>query len=137
MINYVLRFCTENFEKGGQEGAMEAKHDTISKLKSFEALFRQGYKSQVIDQALNKLVGLEMAKTKRELNEIEARISDFEIKYNMQSQDFIEKFHAGSVDDSADFMEWISFTDMQSAIIDKIHSSIRDIGKGKQRNRYE
>ena len=101
---------------------MEAKHDTISKLKSFEALFQQGYKSQVIDQALNKLVGLELTKAKRELGEIEVRISDFETKYNMQSQDFIEKFHAGSVDDSADFMEWISFIDMESAILDRIHS---------------
>ena len=55
----------------------------------------------------------------------------------MQSQDFIEKFHADSVDDSADFMEWISFIDMQSVILDRIHSSIRNIGKEKQRNRYE
>lgn len=116
---------------------MEAKHDTISKLKSFEALFRQGYKSQVIDQTLNKLVGLELAKAKRELNEIETRISDFETKYNMQSEDFAQRFHAGSLSDSAEFMEWISFIDMQSAIIDKIHSSIRDIGKEKQRNMYE
>jgi len=101
---------------------MEAKHDTISKLKSFEALFRQGYKSQVIDQTLNKLVGLELAKTKRELDEIEVRISDFETKYNMQSENFAQKFHAGSVDDSGDFMEWISFIDMESAILDRIHS---------------
>jgi len=42
-------------KKGGQEKAMEAKNDTINKLKSFEALFRNGYKSQVVDQALNKL----------------------------------------------------------------------------------
>jgi len=48
-----------------------------------------------------------LAKAKRELNEIEARISDFEIEYNMQSQDFAQGFHAGSVSDSADFMEWI------------------------------
>ena len=101
---------------------MEAKHDTISKLKSFEALFRQGYKSQVIDQVLNKLVGLELAKAKRELDEIEVRISDFETKYNMQSENFAQKFHAGSVDDSGDFMEWISFIDMESAILDRIHS---------------
>ena len=101
---------------------MEANHDTLSKLKSFEALFRQGYKSQVIDQALNKLVGLELAKAKRELDEIEVRISDFETKYNMQSENFAQKFHAGSVDDSGDFMEWISFIDMESAILDRIHS---------------
>lgn len=118
----MLRFLTGGFEKGGQEKAMEAKHNTISKLKSFEALFRQGYKSQVVDQALNKLVGLELIKAKRELSEIEARINDFEIKYNMQSDNFARKFHDGSVGDSADFMEWISFIDMQSAILDRIHS---------------
>ena len=103
---------------------MEAKHDTISKLKSFEALFQQGYKSQVIDQALNKLVGLELAKVKRELTEIEARISDFEIKYNMLSEDFARKFHAGSVNDSGDFMEWISFIDMRNILKEKTNKLI-------------
>ncbi len=101
---------------------MEARHDTISKLKSFEALFRQGYRSQVIDQALNKLVGIELAKAKRELDQIESRIRDLERRYDMQSEDFVKRFHAGSVDDSADFMEWISFIDMQSAIRDRIHT---------------
>jgi len=101
---------------------MEAKQNTISKLKSFEALFRQGYKSQVVDQTLNKLLGIELAKARRELNEIETKISDFEIKYNMQSDNFAKKFHDGSVGDSADFIEWISFIDMQSAILDRIHS---------------
>ena len=62
---------------------MESKHNTISKLKSFEALFRQGYQSQVVDQALNKLVGIELAKARRELNDIETKISDFETKYKM------------------------------------------------------
>ena len=85
----------------------------------------------------NKLVELKLAKAKRELNEIGARISDSEIKYNMQSEDFAQRFHAGSVSDSADFMEWISFIDMQSAILNRVHSSIRDTGKEKQRNRYE
>jgi len=101
---------------------MEAKNDTINKLKSFEALFRNGYKSQVVDQALNKLAALELAKARRELNEIEARIGELEIKYNMQSDDFAQKFHAGSVGDSADFIEWISFIDMQTAILDRIQS---------------
>jgi len=39
-----------------------------------------------------------LAKAKRELTEIEARISDFEIKYNMQSHDFTEKFHAEHIE---------------------------------------
>ncbi len=102
--------------------AMEAERDTISKLKSFEALFQQGYKSEIIDQALNKLAGLELAKAKGELTEIEGRINQFEMKYDMQSRDFAQKFHAGSFDDSADFMEWISFIDMRSAIINRIQS---------------
>lgn len=40
----------------------------------------------------------------------------------MQSENFAQKFHAGSVDDSGNFMEWISFIDMQSAILDRTHS---------------
>ena len=108
--------------KGGQKKAMEAKTDTINKLKSFEALFRRGYKSQVVDQALNKLMGLELAKARRELDDIEDKITKFEEKYNIQSDDFAKKFHAGTIGDSADFIEWISFIDMQLAILDRIQS---------------
>lgn len=55
---------------------MKAKTDTINKLKSFEAIFRRGYKSQVVDQALNKLMGLELAKARRESNLLSASLSD-------------------------------------------------------------
>jgi hypothetical protein len=46
----------------------------------------------------------------------------YEFIINMQSENFAQKFHAGSVDDSGNFMEWISFIDMQSAILDRTHS---------------
>jgi len=101
---------------------MEAKLNTLNKLKTFEALFQKGFKSRVIDQTLTKLAVVELTGARRELDEIESRINDLEKKYNMRSDDFAGKFHAGVLDDSADFIEWVSFIDMQTAILDKIQA---------------
>ncbi|MBW1869754.1 MAG: hypothetical protein JRI73_10800 [Deltaproteobacteria bacterium] len=88
-----------------------------------------------IRDALNKLVGLELTKAKRELGEIEVRISYFETKYNMQSENFDRKFHAASVDDSADFMEWISFMDMRSILKEQTNRLIGTEWKRKREQR--
>jgi hypothetical protein len=69
-----------------------------------------------------------LAKARRELNDIEAKISDFEMQYSMKSEDFAQKFHAGLVDDSADFMEWISFLDIRCANVYRIQS-LANIGE--------
>jgi len=86
-----------------------------------------------IRDALNKLVGIELPKAKRELDEIEVRIRDFDTKYNMQSENFDRKFHAASVDDSADFMEWISFMDMRSILKEQTNRLIGTEWKRKKR----
>ncbi len=66
------------------------------------------------------LIDMHISNTKRELREIETKISEFEEKYGMNSESFEKKFHAGTTDDSADAMEWISFIDMKKAILQKI-----------------
>ena len=78
-------------------------------------------------------MGLELAKAKRELDEIKVRISDFETKYNMQSENFAQKFHGGSADDSGDFIEWISFMDMRNILKEQTNRLIGSEWKRQKR----
>lgn len=99
---------------------MQTDTSSINKLHALEALIQKGYKSDLVAKALNKLMELEHAKLKRKLYEIETRVKSLETKYNMDSESFAEKYHAGSVEDSADNIEWISYIDMQMALNQKI-----------------
>jgi len=93
---------------------------SIDKLHAFENLLRKGYKSDLVGKTLNKLTEIELSRLNRELEEIETRIKKFEALYNTDSDRFVEKFHSGQADDSADNIEWISFIDMRMALLKKI-----------------
>jgi len=99
---------------------METQKSTINKLQNITTLFQQGYKSDIIDKTLNKLVSLELNKAKQELQEVVTILKKLENKYSMTSSEFVIKFRSGHAGDSADFIEWISYYDMQEAILDRI-----------------
>ncbi len=99
---------------------MQTDISSLNKLHILEALLQEGYKSDLLGKALNKLMKLELANLKRELQQLETRIKKLETKYDMNSESFAKKFHAGVVDDSADNMEWISFIDMRQAVLLRI-----------------
>jgi hypothetical protein len=101
---------------------METQKSTISRLQGITTLFQQGYKSEIIDKTLNKLVALELNKAKQELEEITTVLKRLENKYKMTTDEFAKKFILGQIDDSADFIEWISYHDMQSAILVRINT---------------
>ena len=100
---------------------MTLQSATLTKLQMLETLYRRGYRSQVIDRAVDKLIVLEQARTHRELADLEARLQAFEVRYAMASAEFYARYEAGQLDDSADFMEWSSFYDMRTAAQQRLH----------------
>ena len=100
---------------------MQIQSDTIQKLKTFEYILQNGYRSNFIDNVLDKLVSIEKEKLKKELKEVNEKIKQLETSYGIPSNEFHEKFYSGHTGDSADEMEWISFIDMRSAIQKRIN----------------
>jgi len=74
---------------------MQIQSNTIQKLKVFEYILQNGYKSNFIDNVLNKLVSIEKDKSKKELKKVNERIKQFEINYGISSIEFQKKFCAG------------------------------------------
>lgn len=57
---------------------MATNGKTIDRLQSLEALYRRGYRSEVIDRSLDKIIEMERAAARRELADLQARLQAFE-----------------------------------------------------------
>jgi hypothetical protein len=85
---------------------------TLNKLQHLESLYQRGYQSEMIDRSLDKIMALEYAAVQRELTDLQQRLQKFENQYHFSSAEFYAKFQAGTLGDSADFVEWSTFYDM-------------------------
>lgn len=95
-----------------KESPMATQTSTLDKLRILESLYRQGYQSDVIDRALDKIIALENAQIRQELTALQVRLEAFEREYQISSADFYGRFRAGELGDAADFFEWSAFYDM-------------------------
>ncbi|KAF5429742.1 hypothetical protein C5S36_14865, partial [Candidatus Methanophagaceae archaeon] len=60
----------------------------------------------ILDSAIRNQLKL----LKTSINKTKLRISSFEQKYNMSSEQFVQKIREGMDDDNLDFVEWIGET---------------------------
>jgi hypothetical protein len=88
---------------------------TVGKLQSLIRLYHEGYRSPIIDQAVGKLVELEIERSRSELQRLEARLLAYEQQYDMTSDEFYRRFRSGELGDDMDFVEWSVFWDMRQA----------------------
>ena len=95
---------------------METHDKTLDKLQSLETLYRQGYRSAVIDRSLDKIVALERAAARRELASLQERLRAFEMRYQRSSEDFYQRFRAGELGDAMDMVEWSVFYEMWESV---------------------
>ncbi|MFO1431408.1 MAG: hypothetical protein U1F76_14905 [Candidatus Competibacteraceae bacterium] len=95
---------------------MATQTSTLDKLQILESFYRQGYQSDVIDRALDKIIALENAQTRQDVAALQVRLEAFERDYQMSSEEFYRRFHAGELGDAADFFEWSAFYDMAQTL---------------------
>ncbi|MBC8509336.1 MAG: hypothetical protein ISR58_14095 [Anaerolineales bacterium] len=95
--------------------------NTLDKIQVLEFLFSQGFRSDYVDQTLDKIISLERNRTRKELAELQNNLSAFEDEYQMSSDDFYGQFQAGTLGDDADFFEWSAVYDMAQSLITRLH----------------
>ena len=95
---------------------MATNAQTLERLQSLETLYRQGYRSDTIDRALDKIIALEHAAARREYADLRERLQAFETRYQMSSEDFYRRFRAGAMGDSMDIVEWSIFNEMWESV---------------------
>lgn len=85
---------------------------TLDKLHRIEAFYRQGFQSELIERALDKLLEQEEARAEQATMELQQGLRAFEQQYQLTTEEFYRQYESGQLGDSADFMEWSSFYDM-------------------------
>lgn len=95
---------------------MVANDKTMDRLQYLETLYRQGYRSEVIDRSLDKIIALERAAARREYADLRERLQAFETRYQISSEDFYRRFRAGEMGDAMDVVEWSIFYEMWESV---------------------
>jgi hypothetical protein len=72
------------------------------------------------EQAIKKLIRHSLQKEQRDLQELTDELKAFEEKYNMQSEEFHERFHHGILGDDEDFFVWDAKFEMNKEIRKRI-----------------
>ena len=70
----------------------------------------KGNKPESIRPILDSAIRNQLKLLKASINRTQIRISSFEQKYNMSSEQFVQKIREGMDDDNLDFVEWIGET---------------------------
>jgi hypothetical protein len=99
---------------------MATPERTLERLQYLAALYRQGYRSAVVERSLEKLLHLEKEAARRELAELGERLQAFETQYQMPSEAFYQRFRAGELGDSAEVVEWSVFYEMWQSVQERL-----------------
>jgi hypothetical protein len=73
--------------------------------RKIEMLTQFGAES-IVDNTLNKLIAIQIAKYRAAMKDISRELTAFEQKYAMSSEDCYHRFNNGELGDDADFFEW-------------------------------
>jgi hypothetical protein len=63
------------------------------------------------DQALRKLIHLQLQKYEKQLEEVQRELEPFEKQYSMSSEECHRRFMAGELGDDADIVDWMGLYD--------------------------
>ncbi len=95
---------------------MAIQTNTLEKLHILEAIYQQGYQSDMANRILDKLIASERDNAQREYTELKTLLQSFEKQHQMSSDDFFHRFHKGELGDDADFFEWSATYDMYRSV---------------------
>ncbi len=101
-------------------------YHTQNTLKSLQTLYQQGYRSEVVDKAVAKIVALEIEQAEQTLSDLETRLAECEKRHQMTSKKFFQRFQTGELGDDAEYVEWSAFIEMKDATLSRLEILGRD-----------
>jgi len=99
---------------------MSVSVPTIDRIRNLEQLYRSGYRSATVDATIDKLLSVEVAKARQEAATLQIRLVELETAYGISSAEFMRRFQAGEMGDSADMFEWSAYFQMWSSAQERV-----------------
>lgn len=93
---------------------------TSEPLQILDLLYRHGYRSNLIDRSLNKIIELERANNLKQASELQTKLQTYELQYQMPSDIFYQRFSEGSLGDDIDYFEWSVFYELWQSVQERL-----------------
>jgi hypothetical protein len=99
----------------------------LSVLRNLEQIYEDGFRDKVTDAVLLRVASSQVARDEAALRDIERDLSELEQQYKMPSDEFFDRWQAGKLDDTADFMDWSALYQMACEVRERL-TLLRDEG---------
>ena len=93
---------------------------TFEPLQILDLLYRNGYRSNLIERSLNKIIELERANNLKQASELQTKLQAYELQYHMTSDIFYQRFNEGSLGDDIDYFEWSVFYELWKSVQERL-----------------
>jgi hypothetical protein len=94
-------------------------------LQNLERLYARGFRDTVTDAALLKITSSQVARDEVVLRDLERDLEDFEQHYSMTSETFFQRWQAGELEDTADFMDWNALYQMACEVRERLNRKLK------------
>jgi hypothetical protein len=74
-----------------------------------------------LERIIGQLLNVILIRHRQKLAIYNSDLEQFEIKYQLTSEQFVEQFNSGSLGDEMDYFEWFSLCELRQDILQKIH----------------
>ena len=85
-------------------------------LQNLQRLYQDGFHDPVTDAVLIKVALSQVARDEVVLRDLERDLRELEEQYQMPSYEFFQRWQAGEMDDTADFMDWNALHQMATEV---------------------
>ena len=92
----------------------------LEDFKRLEQLYAKGFHDTFLDSALRKIIERQIARDEADLKRVNEGLAEFERQYGLTSTEFWQRFQAGQMDNTADFMEWNVLCKMQQRVASRL-----------------
>src|SRR5262245_56873155 len=93
---------------------MAATTQVLKKLQLLQELVAKQEKGdEVLEATISKLLHYELEKLKDRQIHIREKLTAFEEKYGLKTEEFFQQFRKGSLGDELDFFEWSALAEME------------------------
>ncbi len=93
---------------------------TPNPLQILDSLYSRGYRSELIDRSLTKIIELERANTLKQAAELQTKLQKYETQYQMPSDTFYQRFNEGTLGDAIDYFEWSVLYDLWRSVQERL-----------------
>jgi len=89
---------------------------SLHDLERIRQLYSAGFSDTFLDNVLRRVIDRQVARDETDLQWVNAALVQFESQYGLTSDEFWQRFQAGRMSDTADFMEWNVLCKMRQRI---------------------